>query len=161
MKTSYCLSSCNTFNYAFSFTNWKKMNGAAWSLYRKKKQPRWLKKNCIIENIMPILLESFNQTFLLIMTQFFNLFFSIPDCGFTNCKKMNGLNDHFLSIIITFATLWFPILESWPLPWMESIFWNFQVSTTMHVSVHYISYKTIQSSLNCVLFSSVEQLILQ
>ena len=42
------------------------MNGA-WSLYRKKK-PSWLKKNCIIiENIMPILLESFNQTFLLIM----------------------------------------------------------------------------------------------
>jgi len=133
------------------------MNGA-WSLNRKK-QPRWLKMNWIIENIMPILLESFNQTFLLIMTQFFN-FFSIPDCGFTNCKKMNGLNGHFLSII-TFATLWFPILESWPLPWMESIFWNFQVSTTMHVSVHYISYKTIQSSLNCVLFSSVEQLILQ
>ena len=158
MKTSNCLSSCNTFNYALALLIGRKWMELGVCI---EKKPRWLKKNCIIENIMPILLESFNQTFLLIMTQFFNFFFSIPDYGFTNCKKMNGLNDHFLSIIITFATLWFPILESWPLPWMESIFWNFQVSTTMHVSVHYISYKTIQSSLNCVLFSSVEQLILQ
>ena len=97
MKTSYCLSSCNTFNYAFSFTNWKKMNGAAWSLYRKKKQPRWLKKNCIIENIMPILLESFNQTFLLIMTQFFNFFFQYQTMASLIARKwMDKLATFFL-----------------------------------------------------------------
>ena len=97
MKTSNCLSSCNTFNYALALLIGRKWMEQLGVCIEKKKQPRWLKKNCIIENIMPILLESFNQTFLLIMTQFFNFFFQYQTVASLIARKwMDKLATFFL-----------------------------------------------------------------